>query len=58
MGNRAVEVLLSSIEAQSEGRELVIEKPIVFPVEMVVRASVGIPPLAARLVPPLNHVRG
>lgn len=53
MGSRAVEVLLSSIQAQNEGRDFEIGEPIVFPVEIVVRASVGIPPLAARLVPPL-----
>jgi LacI family transcriptional regulator len=53
MGGRAVEVLLNSIQAQNEGRHLAFQKPIILPVEMVVRDSVGLPPAAVRLVPAL-----
>jgi LacI family transcriptional regulator len=54
MGSRAVDVLLNAIQAQTDGRQLAIQKPIIFPVELVIRASVGIPPVAVRLVPPLS----
>ena len=58
MRSRAVPGLINSIEPQNEGRTLAVDQPIVFPVEMVVRASVGIPPVAPRLVPPLPALRG
>jgi len=51
MGNRAVEVLLDRIHRQSIGDRQLTDKSIVFPVELVTRASVGAPPAIARIVP-------
>lgn len=52
MGARAVEILLAAI-APGAGAK-VSAKPIVFPTELVVRASVGVPPGIQRLVPRLR----
>lgn len=57
MGSRAVEVLLSMIARQLDGGALDLENPIVFPVEVVARASVGAVPAAGRLVPTHRVVR-
>ena len=54
MGRRAVEVLLATIEHQNGAEAPVAENPIVFPVDLVPRASVGPPPAVARVIP---HVR-
>ena len=51
MGNRAVEVLIDRIKRQNEGDGLLKEKSIVFPVDLVPRASVGAPPAIKRIVP-------
>jgi len=51
MGNRAVEVLLSCIQQQSDKSLLLEQSPIVFPVDLMPRASVGVPPAVARIVP-------
>jgi LacI family transcriptional regulator len=51
MGNRAVEVLIDRIERQNKGDGLLTEKSIVFPVDIVSRASVGAPPAIKRIVP-------
>jgi len=51
IGNRAVEVLIDRIQRQNEGDGLLMEKSIVFPVDLVPRASVGAPPAIARIVP-------
>jgi LacI family transcriptional regulator len=51
MGNRAVEVLIDRIERQNKGDGLLLEKSIVFPVDLVPRASVGAPPAIKRIVP-------
>lgn len=51
MGSRAVEVLLNAIKHQNGGPAPKVENPIVFPVELVLRASVGPPPVVARMVP-------
>jgi len=51
MGNRAVEVLIDRIERQNNGDGLLTEKSIVFPVDLVPRASVGAPPAIKRIVP-------
>jgi LacI family transcriptional regulator len=51
MGNRAVEVLIDRIERQNNGDGLLTEKAIVFPVDLVPRASVGAPPAVKRIVP-------
>lgn len=57
MGQRAVEVLLSLIGRQTDGGVLDFPNPIVFPVELVARASVGRVPAASRLVPAHHSVR-
>lgn len=54
MGRRAVEVLLATIEHQNGADAPPRENPIVFPVELVPRASVGAPPAVARVVPRLR----
>jgi LacI family transcriptional regulator len=51
MGNRAVEALLSCIQRQSDQSLPAVPNPIIFPVDLVPRASVGAPPAVARLVP-------
>jgi LacI family transcriptional regulator len=51
MGNRAVDALLSCIQRQNDQSLPMVENPIVFPVDLVPRASVGAPPAVARLVP-------
>lgn len=53
MGNRAVELLLARIQAQAAGLPpgTTEEEPIVFPVDLVPRASVGAPPAIKRIVP-------
>ena len=51
MGNRAVEVLIDRIQRQNAGDGLLMEKSIVFPVDLVPRASVGAPPAIKRIVP-------
>lgn len=51
MGSRAVEVLLSLISRRAEGAVADFPNPIVFPVELVARASVGRVPAISRLVP-------
>ncbi|HVU25176.1 MAG TPA: LacI family DNA-binding transcriptional regulator [Opitutus sp.] len=48
MGSRAVEVLLDRIQRPGSGAP---KDPIVFPVELVVRGSVGGPPASPRTVP-------
>ncbi|MFT3783909.1 MAG: LacI family DNA-binding transcriptional regulator [Nibricoccus sp.] len=55
MGNRAVEVMLTCIQRQSEQELPPPTSPIVFPVDLVPRASVGAPPAVKRLVP--SHSR-
>ncbi|MEO5960330.1 MAG: LacI family DNA-binding transcriptional regulator [Opitutaceae bacterium] len=52
MGRRAVEVLLASIDGRQSPNEPVSPENIVFPVDLVPRASVGPPPTAERIVPP------
>jgi LacI family transcriptional regulator len=54
MGMRAVEVLLDSIRRQNGESISHSENPIVFPVELVTRASVGAPPAVRRIVPVLQ----
>ena len=52
MGVRAVEVLLKLIRRHDEGgKPPEFANPMVFPVELVCRASVARPPLAVRLMP-------
>jgi LacI family transcriptional regulator len=54
MGSRAVEVLLDRI--QHPDRPAAAPNPIVFPVEVIARASVGPPPAVTRFVPaPVNR---
>lgn len=53
MGNRAVEILLSNIQRQSDQSLPQEPSPVVFPVELVSRASVAAPPTVSRLVPAL-----
>jgi LacI family transcriptional regulator len=50
MGQRAVELLLARI-AEGTSTPARAGKPVVFPVDLVPRASVGAPPTVARLVP-------
>ena len=52
MGRCAVETLLARIVQQNGSGRVVSLDPVVFPVELVSRASVGPPPVAARMVPP------
>ena len=52
MAHRAVEVLLARIGEQDGARPTARLRPIVFPVDLVPRASVGAPPVVERLVPP------
>jgi LacI family transcriptional regulator len=58
MGGRAVEVLLNSVQRQNGEPAEEIEKTIVFPVELVPRASVAAPPAIDRLVPAVRAGRG
>jgi len=51
MGNRAVEELLARIQGRGAVPSRVTAAPIVFPVDLVPRASVGPPPAAKRIVP-------
>jgi len=52
MGARAVEVLLKLIRRHDEGGKAPeLTNPMVFPVELMCRASVSRPPLAVRLMP-------
>lgn len=51
MGGRAVDVLLNLVQRQNGEPAAEIENPIVFPVELVSRASVAAPPAADRIVP-------
>lgn len=51
MGHRAVEVLLGRIAEQNGEKPPVAIEPVVFPVDLVPRASVGAPPIAQRIVP-------
>jgi len=55
MGRRAVEVLLGKIEHQNGADASASENPIVFPVELVPRASVSAPPVVSRIVPKLRQ---
>lgn len=57
MGVRAVEVLLSLIDRQKDGGVVDFPNPIVFPVELVKRASVAAVPVAARIVPAPHPAR-
>lgn len=50
MGARAVELLLARIDRRGAASRAV-PRPVVFPVEVVPRASVGAPPTAGRVVP-------
>ena len=54
MGFRAVEVLLDSIRRQNGESIPQNENPIVFPVELALRASVAPPPVVHRIVPVLQ----
>jgi LacI family transcriptional regulator len=54
MGSRAVEVLLNRVAALHGHQPGEETSPIVFPVEVVVRASVGAPPQAQRMAPALQ----
>lgn len=54
MGNRAVEVLLDRIARADETGATSPARKIVFPVELVPRASLAAPPTAPRIVPPLR----
>ncbi len=58
MGQRAVEVLLDRIAQQNGKGAPVPLKPVVFPVDLVPRASVGAPPVAQRIVPPPRRIPG
>ena len=51
MGNRAVEVMLNCIQRQSDQSVPSPLTPLVFPVDLVPRASVGAPPAVKRIVP-------
>ncbi|HET7537378.1 MAG TPA: LacI family DNA-binding transcriptional regulator [Candidatus Didemnitutus sp.] len=51
MGIRAAEVLLQRIAQQNGAGGTVSVKPIIFPVDLVPRNSVGSPPVVERLVP-------
>lgn len=55
MGGKAVEVLLKLIQHRLDGGPVKLPDPIVFPVELVMRASVAAPPLTPRLVPRIGH---
>jgi LacI family transcriptional regulator len=55
MGSRAVERLLAAVEHQNGGEAPPEENPIVFPVELVLRASVSRPPEVDRIVPELQQ---
>jgi len=50
MGARAVELLLARVDRRGAACPAV-RRPIVFPVNLVLRASVGVPPTAERIVP-------
>lgn len=56
MGNRAVEVLLNCIQRQTDQTLPPPQNPVVFPVDLVPRASVGAPPAVRRLVPSHRQV--
>jgi len=56
MGNRAVEELLARIQGRGGERSKISDTTIVFPVDLVQRASVGPPPAAKRIVPPPRPV--
>lgn len=51
MGNRAVELLLARIAEQKGDQAAAPLEPVVFPVDLVPRGSVGPPPIAQRIVP-------
>jgi LacI family transcriptional regulator len=51
MGHRAVELLLARIAEQNGENPSAPFEPVVFPVDLVPRASVGAPPIAQRMVP-------
>lgn len=51
MGARAVELLLAAIDHQNDGPAVSGKNPVVFPVEVVSRASVTPPPAISRIVP-------
>ncbi|HVZ63169.1 MAG TPA: LacI family DNA-binding transcriptional regulator [Lacunisphaera sp.] len=54
MGERAVELLLARIARQNGGGRVLSGKTVVFPVELMARASVAAPPAAVRMVPVLR----
>jgi LacI family transcriptional regulator len=54
MGQRAVEILLTRIGEQSDHGKTALH-PVVFPVDLVPRASVAAPPAASRMVPPHRY---
>jgi len=51
MGSRAVEVVLSRLRPQPGRRGIGFQQTVVFPTELVLRASVGPPPATTRVVP-------
>ena len=51
MGAKAVELLLARIARQNEPGSVASDLPVIFPTELVVRASVGPRPVVERLVP-------
>ncbi|HVS53293.1 MAG TPA: LacI family DNA-binding transcriptional regulator [Opitutaceae bacterium] len=55
MGHRAVKEILARIEQREGGHQTSSFEPIVFPVDLVPRASVAAPPAAARIVPRARH---
>lgn len=51
MGNRAVDVMMYRIAEHSGAARVVSLDPIIFPVEIITRASLAPPPAATRIVP-------
>jgi LacI family transcriptional regulator len=51
MGNRAVEVLMDRIAEHNGGVRAMSLDPIVFPVDIITRGSLGPPPVAIRVIP-------
>lgn len=51
MGNRAVEVLMHRIAEHNGASRVVSLDPIIFPVDIITRGSLGPPPVAVRIIP-------
>ncbi len=51
MGVRAVDLLMARVSQQNGAVKMVSDKPVIFPTELIQRASVGYRPVVERLVP-------